>query len=647
MIKIDQALFGYMNGHHLLFSSKLLTRQSLRIIEPLSDLSGSEMIDSFDGYLTGYSLPEDNCYALSKTWYAKEMDRPGCVWTHTLFIDFSYENSMPHNICIDDLFQRPNQNINIEQQYSDPLHIELHNEGDILVAIQTKELAISLLLSLNKTNEPIIIPATNANDFNKAFEFLLCKMGLDFFADITFCTGSFSNRSYNRKSLDIQIAPQSLSKNVLRSSEKLGVGTKLLELKDTINEKDRQNQFFFENVSALKSFIFTFGKQYYNRKYLELFSQIFSMITNPTHFNSSEFINIIKSSFSPDEVALVINVALTELFSKSMEKCNAEGIVFLKILLDLCTSAEKSDYDKSLILNTTITVVVDSFWAKFHVERYTLLDELLNSEINHLGERIIEYIAIKISISDFKELICRDSIAYSILIRFNWNLALYEDLWNRSVDYQCEVLRNLSIAFESSSEIEKKDFRAILFLIFNQSNHHLAEYVYERFSDFSIETFFQWSNTNPKMEQFKLWVNLCKYNQNGSLKYLTASNSSEFFREVIKIFDPCNLALSQVESQIWINLYERFCLNCNDTQICHDYATFALIVILKSKKHFPDQFVEHTFKTVHQILADDQMDYRIWDKLSDFLVEINWVNSWDRCKRLRKTAKKYGYDNIR
>ena len=86
---IDQALFGYSNGHHLLASSKKLSLKSLKILTPLTDSSGSARQDNPEGYLTGCYLPDDGCYALSKTWSADEMPRPGCVWTHTLFLTTS------------------------------------------------------------------------------------------------------------------------------------------------------------------------------------------------------------------------------------------------------------------------------------------------------------------------------------------------------------------------------------------------------------------------------------------------------------------------------------------------------------------------------------------------------------------------------
>lgn len=62
----------------------------------MSDASGPAADIGTEGYLTGYPLADSEFYAIARTWAAKEVRRPGCVWTHTLLIDIadllSFEN---------------------------------------------------------------------------------------------------------------------------------------------------------------------------------------------------------------------------------------------------------------------------------------------------------------------------------------------------------------------------------------------------------------------------------------------------------------------------------------------------------------------------------------------------------------------------
>jgi hypothetical protein len=73
----------------MLASSADLKGRDANLMLVLSDASGSASLIDPAGYITGYPLPESHYYALARTWAATEMPRPGCVWTHTILIDFA------------------------------------------------------------------------------------------------------------------------------------------------------------------------------------------------------------------------------------------------------------------------------------------------------------------------------------------------------------------------------------------------------------------------------------------------------------------------------------------------------------------------------------------------------------------------------
>src|ERR1700740_3131163 len=105
IIKIEQTLHGYEVGHQLLMSSTPLSSDAKQTLLVQSDLSGSNIDEYFKSYVTGY--PIGNYYAFSKTWYADEMPRPGCVWTQTLLIAFADLGKIPDLSELRKLFKRP------------------------------------------------------------------------------------------------------------------------------------------------------------------------------------------------------------------------------------------------------------------------------------------------------------------------------------------------------------------------------------------------------------------------------------------------------------------------------------------------------------------------------------------------------------
>lgn len=107
IIKVHQALHGYADGHRQLACSTKLSPKDAKLVLVMSDVSGSGVASEGSSYLTGYPLAEGGMYALARTWSAPEMPRPGCVWTHTLFIDFPDLAAISAPSGLDKLFVRP------------------------------------------------------------------------------------------------------------------------------------------------------------------------------------------------------------------------------------------------------------------------------------------------------------------------------------------------------------------------------------------------------------------------------------------------------------------------------------------------------------------------------------------------------------
>jgi hypothetical protein len=107
VIRFHQTLHGYADGHRLLASSLPIKGKDANTMLVMSDASitGSAFPDG--GYLTGYPLPDSRLYALSRTWSAPEMPRPGCVWTHTILIEFSELASIQNPDILIPEFRRP------------------------------------------------------------------------------------------------------------------------------------------------------------------------------------------------------------------------------------------------------------------------------------------------------------------------------------------------------------------------------------------------------------------------------------------------------------------------------------------------------------------------------------------------------------
>lgn len=84
-LRVDQALYGYSDGHRLLAGSRPISGPAGRLLRAMSDMA-------FDGkshsYLTVLPIAELKAQAFIRSWPGPQDVRPGSVWSHILLVDF-------------------------------------------------------------------------------------------------------------------------------------------------------------------------------------------------------------------------------------------------------------------------------------------------------------------------------------------------------------------------------------------------------------------------------------------------------------------------------------------------------------------------------------------------------------------------------
>lgn len=631
MIKIQQALWGYSDGHHLLETSTPLSNQTKKILGSLTDLSGNESPPSFDGYLTGYPLKEEKCYALSKTWYATEMSRPGCVWTHTLFINSDIVNNVTA-AEIDTLFRRPTPNISDLGEYSLPILLEKCNNGvpAINTSINRTELELFSIIVQNPST-PIIIASSSSTPFNQALESLIETLGISFFSDISFCTGSFSNRTINRRPLDLQIVPNAVSKSVRRSNRD--------EIVYTEYPSNFENVINIGNFEKTKKFILYCGDKFYKRIHWLMFSTILGKISSQKPFSITEIISILKDQTNAEDTIRIFTKIIQAIYLPTQYSIEKDLDSKISILIDLFSSNYEFLEMTDIVDTSTVSGIIDLLYNKSHQDAITLIIKLCGCTMNQIGKSAVNHLSEILTTKDFLSLLKQSKNAALWLMSFNLNLALCEDAWKQDKNIQLEILKQLKDSF-SNVNYTGVNYKSILYMIFETSDVDIISDLYKTFGDCSVDAFFDWCETEHACIQKSIrWVNLCKYNQILSIERLKHINNPRLFETVIKVLDPYNEKMKEIPKETWELFYRRFCVNNSSGNINTVFAQFILPIIIESSSQFSTQLTEFAFITVHNILAHDEMDYGQWNRLSKLLPDNSQHNVWDKCKRLRKAAK--------
>ena len=207
-IRINQLLHGYDEGHRLLAGSIKPDRQSAKTLLALSDLSGQGVAPGSNGYITGYPLPQMSAYALARTWLAPEMSRPGCVWTHTLLIEFS-DLSVISKVALLDLFLRPsNREDDNISSYDQVLIAETNIRNSVHPPLPLSTMLALLEAVYEFPKDRVFVQAQE----NLPADYIAVALWLQQWPrlqrNFRFCTWVLSDRSRSDEPFDLQFSPQ-------------------------------------------------------------------------------------------------------------------------------------------------------------------------------------------------------------------------------------------------------------------------------------------------------------------------------------------------------------------------------------------------------------------------------------------------------
>jgi hypothetical protein len=230
---IHQAMHGYSDGHRLLATSAKFKSSDERLLLVLSDASGPGALIGRGGYITGYPLAESGLYALARTWPAPEMPRPGCVWTHTLLIDFADLATLRRLDFLIRVFRRPTAS-QLPDGFDVPLNFTFLDISSRPPAIDfplsaARSLTAALYgrprdrVTLSDTDEVSVLERLVISIWEQQWPRLR--------RSFRFCTLSFNDRSTDAAPFDLQFLP--LSDKTAKARFPGGVDAAHIEIIDT------------------------------------------------------------------------------------------------------------------------------------------------------------------------------------------------------------------------------------------------------------------------------------------------------------------------------------------------------------------------------------------------------------------------------
>ena len=207
-IEIHQALHGYADGHRRLAISTKLGPTDSKVLLTFSDISGPGAKPGPDGYITGFPLSGAGVFALSRTWLASDMPRPGCVWTHTLLVRFADLAIIECLEELNDCFRYPEHRRGFEK-YNAPLNYVCSDWS--YRPIDITEVGSLIFQELyGKPNGPVFIEKSDAFSDDVVLA-LWSQQWPRLRRSFSFCSLCTRDRSSSGIDFDLQMFPSSFS----------------------------------------------------------------------------------------------------------------------------------------------------------------------------------------------------------------------------------------------------------------------------------------------------------------------------------------------------------------------------------------------------------------------------------------------------
>ena len=629
-MKIEQLLYGYDDGHTLLTGSILINSaaDSARLAM-LSDWSGYRTTDDDDSYLTAFPLVDSPYYVVAKSWYAYEMERPGCVWTQVFLINLSEIDNQFDFRSLLIFFQRPKKGT--YNLYSQTLDIDI-NKSVYKAPMPKFTDDVSLLFIYNtllNANGCFGIKVERQSLENQLFVLNLMQyLPVGLLWKLSFSTGSDAYRQLDKETLltmqfvqqdnAVSLISPPWTKDISKDNFPQSIQFMCNACKEGNAELARMIRVFADDISdsveKFKAFAclmkYLYGGASKSRS-IDSYTDILSILIK--NFPNEKEGSLLKLNF--------LSQRIVSLYCSETE-----------FLYEICTlsnlkpfSKDEFDYEKR----------IDLLAQKEPLDFINLLVRISETDmINEAGQYAMNNSFRKIdyqTLTDFAERNWRSFV----------NIAtLNPEYMNRGdwIDYPKDRFNDMMACFVIMDKSGFYNWNKLLIrVLFDRImlSRQIAEELFLR-ADNAAKIILDFLNKeNAKPIDGTLTKKACE-NIDLLLSWLSQQKTCSDLIEQILVDNiiPASQIVRQYSSDLWQ------CLVVKDTK--HKtiyYYLFLFELAFQWQDNNALLYLEHSFYHIHEALRYSSA--KVWDAVYIHAESLPFWQEWDKCKKLRKGVVKY------
>lgn len=641
---IQQALHGYAEGHTLLAASCELSVAEKKRLLLMSDLSGSSIHPAFVSYLTGYPLPGQRYYAFARTWYANEMSRPGCAWTHTLLVDMAYLGQLRRPDSLDTLFSRPHQNS--YSSYSQPI---IWRTTDDSADITNRSNEFSRLYEqiadnlYGKPAKKVLVSAKTPDPYESVILSIWCHQWPRLRRNFSFCSGAFNPRSIEGVPLDCQVIPTSSdSPTALKITDDMVV----LGFGEITRASPWVSLMRQISTSKLLTFMYQYGSDVQGARSRFVPLLYAYQLQDKTHLQAISFdglFGFLAKSFPSPKEAIQLK---RELITRKIDKNVVNYYPFIHTWLTSTWTPAISGLDWD------IAILISELW---HSDLYSVqqMGQLLQkADPSRLTET--DKLAV-VQILPIESWLKLDWIDVPLLIELllkNPNQKDFRIVWQASLSIQQQWIHALGV-------VDEVDWLAVNEGMLIAGNGKWIHTVIQHLGVKAIFASLDWSNRADNALPLD-WEKIITENSTLFFDWLATQKelTPNTIELILKLYNPATLPLLSVGQVTWAKVSQVLLSNSATPNTAPAIALLFSSCLLQNA-HTAIDIVVSFFEPLHERAKRNQLDDYSWSVLKSleqnrpstsplegfwnmFVIgKDNSIAEWDRCEYLRQITADY------
>ena len=628
---LHQLLHGYAEGHRLLEGSFTLQDDLTRLMLRMSDLSGSSMVAGFEDYITGYPLASINAYALAKTWYAPEMPRPGCVWTHTLVIPSQVLTEIPSLRALLAIFKRPTEET-FRGQYSKDLALDTVLSQRIpapaLPLDEMRQEFPPLLWSYyGMGDRPVILAAKSSREFESLIFALWSQQWPSLRLGFTFCTGSLATRTFAGRPFDLQCVPTVMAREVLLEASGGSSAEPLLIPPFPTTYPQWMSSAVSDALSPggaeIREFLWAAGDGSGVRAEFVSYMTIFDALSN-----------------SPDVSAVVTLIA--KLFPEPSAGASLKKMLFGQQPLRRWLAGH-GERDTLFAIATTADYHIFNADALSIKERTAklcgeepesarwLVGKLFQSSLNPLGEEILAGLIAAMEPEMAGQVTSQHPQFLPALFRAKPTLATSAQLWLAGGDRRRELFESVA----SHEDLDSATLGGVIGAMLESGSDGFIRRALDRWGQPAVFHTLDWIEAHNGGMSESCRVALT-FHLTSVMEWIEASpaRSIESLVAVAHAVAPYASKISHNDSTVWLRTFRSLPNRKEDDK--NYIGALLLALAFANAPPTPLELIGESFELVHEAARRESLSDSAWVIIEPLVPELSWLSNWDKCERLRR-----------